>query len=53
MGTNGETTLNNNKRLIDFCKFNNLKIINIFLSIKKSINLLGKLEGTNQLVIIL
>jgi hypothetical protein len=25
MGTNGEATLNNNERLIDFCTFNNLK----------------------------
>jgi hypothetical protein len=31
VGTNGEDTLNNNSRkLVDFCTFNNLKIINTF-----------------------
>jgi hypothetical protein len=30
MGTNGEPALNNNKRLADFCTFNNLKIVNTF-----------------------
>jgi len=31
MGTNGEATLNSNgRKLIDFCKFNNLKIMNTF-----------------------
>jgi hypothetical protein len=30
-GTNGEATLNSNgRKLIDFCTFNNLKIINTF-----------------------
>jgi len=54
VGTNGEATLKNNSRkLIDFCTFNNLKIMNTFLSTKKSINLLGKQEDTNQLVITL
>ena len=51
VGTNGETTLNKNSRkLIDFCTFNNLQIMNIFLSTKKFINLLGKQEDTNQFV---
>jgi hypothetical protein len=35
MGTNGEATLNNNKRLIDFCTFNNLKIMNTFFKQKE------------------
>ena len=47
VGTSGETTLNSNgRKLIDFCTFNNLKIM-------KFINLLGKQEGTNQLLITL
>ena len=55
VGTNGEATLNSNgRKLIDFCKFNNLKIMNTFLSIKKFIHLLGKQqEDTNQLLITL
>ena len=35
MGTNGEPALNNNKRLTDFCTFNNLKIINTFFQHKE------------------
>jgi hypothetical protein len=35
MGTNGEATLNNNKRLIHFCTFNNLKIMNTFFKHKE------------------
>jgi hypothetical protein len=35
MGTNGGATLNNNKRLIDFCTFNNLKTINTFFKHKE------------------
>jgi len=35
MGTNGEATLNNNKRLIDFCTLNNLKIMNTFFKHKE------------------
>jgi hypothetical protein len=51
-GTNGEATLNNNsKKLIDFCTFSNCKIMNTFLSTKKSINSVGKQEDTNQLLI--
>ena len=54
VGTNGEATLNSNgRKLIDFCTFNNLKIINTFLNTKKFINLLGKQEDTNQLLITL
>jgi hypothetical protein len=51
VGTNGEATLNRNgRKLIDLCTFNNLKIMNTFLSTKKFINLLGKQQGgTNQL----
>jgi len=31
VGTNGEATLNSNgRKLIDFCPFNNLKIMNTF-----------------------
>jgi hypothetical protein len=53
VGTNGKATLNNSgEELINICTFNNLKIMNTFLSIKIYINLLGKLEGTNQLLII-
>jgi hypothetical protein len=52
--TNGEAALNNNReKLVDFCTFSNLKITNTLLSIKKSINLVGKLESINQLLIIL
>ena len=48
VGTNGEATLNSNgRKLIDFCTFNNLKIMNTFLSTKKFTNLLGKQEDTN------
>ena len=51
-GTNGDATLNSNgRKLIDFCTLNNLKIKNTFLSTKKLIYLLAKLEDTNQLVI--
>ena len=54
VGTNREATLNSNgRKLIDFCTFNNLKIMNTFLSAKKFINLLGKQEDTNQLLITL
>jgi len=54
VGTNGEATLNSNgRKLIDFCTFNNLKIMNTFLNTKKFINLLGKQEDTNQLLITL
>jgi hypothetical protein len=52
--TNGETALNiKGKKLIDFCTFNNPKIVNIFLSTKKFINLLGQQEDTNRLLITL
>jgi len=52
VGTNGKATLNNNcRKLIDFCTFNNLKIISTFLNTKKYINILGKQEDTNQLLI--
>jgi len=52
VGTNGESTLNSNgRKLINFCTFNNLKIIKTFLNTKKFINLLGKQEDTNQLLI--
>ena len=54
VSTIGEATLNSSSRkLIDFCTFNNLKITNTFLSTKKFINLLGKQEDTNQLLITL
>ena len=54
VGTNGEATLNSNgRKLIDFCTFNNLKIISTFLNTKKYINILGKQEDTNQLLITL
>jgi len=54
VGTNGEATLNSNgRKLIDFCTFNNLKVMNTFLSTKKFVNLLGKQEDTNQLLITL
>jgi len=52
--TNREATLNSNGwKLVDFCTFNNLKIMNTFLSTKKFINLRGKQEDTNQLLITL
>jgi hypothetical protein len=52
--TNGEGTLNSNgRKVICFCTFDNLKIMNRFLSTKKSINLLEKQEDTNQLLITL
>jgi len=36
VGTNGEATLNSNSRkLIDFCTFNNLKIMNTFFKHKE------------------
>ena len=36
MGKNGEATLNNNgRKLIDFCTFNNLKIMNTFFKHKE------------------
>ena len=36
VGTNGEVALNNNgKKLIDFCIFNNLKIMNTFFKHKE------------------
>ena len=54
VGTNGEATLNSNgRKLIDFCTFNNLKIMNTFLSTKKFINLLVKQKDTNKLLITL
>ena len=54
VGINGEATLDSNDRkLIDFCTFNNLKIMNTFLSRKKFINLPGRQEDTNQLLITL
>jgi hypothetical protein len=54
VGTNGEVTLNKNgKRITDFYTFNNLKIINTFLSTKKSINSLGKREDRSQLLVTL
>jgi hypothetical protein len=54
VGTNGEATLNSKGRnLIYVCTFNNLKIINTFLSTKKFLNLLGKQEDTNHLLITL
>jgi len=52
VGTNGEATLNSNgRKLIYFCTFNNLKIMNTFLSTKKFISLLGKQEDRNQFLI--
>ena len=52
VGTNGEATLNNNgRKLIYFCTFHNLKIMNTFLSTKKFISLLGKQEDRNQFLI--
>jgi len=54
VGTNGEATLNSNgRKLIHFCPFNNLKIMNTFLNTNKFINLLEKQEDTNQLLITL
>ena len=54
VGTNGAAILNSNvRKLIDFCTFNNLKIMNTSLSTKKLINLFGKQEDTNQLLITL
>ena len=54
VGTNGEATLNSNgRKLIDFCTFSNLKIMNTFLNTMKFMNLLGKQEDTNQLLITL
>jgi len=54
MGTNGKATLNSNvRKLIDFCTFNNLKTMNTSLSTKKLLNLFGKQEDTNQLLITL
>jgi len=42
VGTNGEATLDSNGRKMTDCStFNNLKIMNTFLSTKKFINLLG------------
>jgi hypothetical protein len=35
VGTNREAALNNGKKLIDFCTFNNLKILNTFLKHKE------------------
>jgi len=52
VGTNGEATLNNNgRKLIDFCTFNNLKIMNTFFKHKEIYKLLGKQEDTNQSLI--
>ena len=54
VGTNGEATLNSNgQKLIDFCTFNNLKVMNTFLSTRLFTNLLGQQEDTNQLLIAL
>ena len=57
VGTNGEATLNilysKGRKLIDFCTLNNLNIMNTSLSTKKFINLFGKQEDTNQLLITL
>jgi len=54
VGTEGEATLNNNgRKLIDFWIFSNLKIMKTFLSAKKFLNLLGKQEDTNHLLITL
>jgi hypothetical protein len=49
VGTNGEPTVNNNgKELIDFCTFNNMRIMNSFSNIRISTNLLGRPEAQNQ-----
>ena len=45
MGTNGEATLNNNKRLIDFCTLNNLKIMNTFFKHKEIYKLTQEATG--------
>jgi hypothetical protein len=48
-GTNGEPAVNNNgKKLIDFCTFNNMRIVNSFSNIKISTNLHGRPEAQNQ-----
>ena len=54
VGTNEEAALNSNgRKLIDCCTFNNIKIINTFFKHKEIINLLGKQEDTNLLLITL
>jgi hypothetical protein len=52
VGANGEAALKSNgRKMIDLRTINNLKIMNTFLSTNKSINLLGKQEKANQLLI--
>jgi len=52
VGVNGEATLNSNgRKLVDFCTFNNLKIVNTFFTQKKNHKFNWKQENTNQLLI--
>ena len=54
VATDRETTLKSNgRKLINFCTYNNLKIMNTFYNTTKFINLLGKQEDTDQLLITL
>ena len=51
VGTNGETTLNNNgRKLIDFCTFNNLKIMNTFFKYKEIYKFTWEARGHKSII---
>jgi hypothetical protein len=54
VGTNGEAILNNNRRkLIDFCTFNHLKIMNTFFRHKKIHKFTWEARGHKSIMITL
>jgi hypothetical protein len=51
VGTNGEATLNNNlRKLIDFCTFNNLKIMNTFFRHKEIHKFTWEAKGHKSII---
>jgi len=51
VATNGEATLNSNARkLIDFCTFNNLKIMNTFFKHKEIHNFIWEARGHRSVI---
>jgi len=51
VGTNGEGTLNNSgRKLIDFCTFNNLKIMNTFFKRKEIHKFTGETRGHKSII---
>ena len=51
VGTNGEATLNSNgRKLIDFCTFNNLKIMNTFFKHKEIHKFTWEARGRKSII---